>query len=134
MIDTSRIQILLPAPLQAVHYVADDDLTFIARWVGYLRDHGRVPETVHTTILDPSGAASGSARRLAVNVRDERGDRGEVLRRGRSLVLHRGQLTVLDTAPLQEGCLSLDALLPGGLYAPAPAAVPARTDVPPVLT
>ena len=134
MIDTSRIEILLPAPVQAAHYVTDDDLAIIQRWVAYLHAHGRVPDTVHTTVLDPDDAASDAGRRLVVNVRDKNGDRGEVLRKGRSLVLHRGQLTVINTAVLREGCLGIGVLFPGCLGAPAPDAQSVRTDVPKVLT
>lgn len=108
MIDTSRIHYILPilGPAQCVHYTARDDLHFIQKWVTYLRAHERVPPTMRTTMIQPSdrdmGMGMDAAPRLVVTVHDGHSDRGDILRRGQSLILQDRQLTVLDTDTLHR--------------------------------
>lgn len=105
MIDTSRIHYYVPilGAAQGVHYTdRDDDLVFIKRWVAYLRTHGQIPRTARTTVIQPTGGDPLAVPRLIVNVHDGHSDRGEILRRGQSLVLQDRQLTVLDTDTLHR--------------------------------
>lgn len=119
MIDTPRIRIFLPKlpPAQAVHYTEEADLPAITQWIAYLRAHNRVPNSVRTTLLEPTPGASPGAARLVVTASTGDSDRGEILRLGHSLVLHCGQLMVLDTDVLYEQFEELPDPLPGHLYA-----------------
>jgi hypothetical protein len=121
MKDASRIRTLLPelAPAQAVHYASADDLTFIEGWVTYLRDHDRISNTVRTTRLDAGGTARDGSPRLVVTTFDGSSDRGEILRIGQSLLLHKGQLRVLDTTTLYAQFREIGDPLAGRLPAPA---------------
>jgi hypothetical protein len=101
VIETSRIQYLLPIcppAALAVRYEVPDDLSFIQRWLAYLRHRDQVPESLRTTVIggdDPCRTA-----RLVMNVHDGHADRGEILHLGQHLVLQAGRLRVLDTEVL----------------------------------
>jgi hypothetical protein len=104
------IRTLLPklTAAQAVHYAERDDLEFVERWVSYLRSHHRIPDTVRTTRLD----ALDPPRLVVVTVHNG-GEQHEYLRVGQSLLLHEGQLAVLDTSTVIQRFVELtESLLP----------------------